>query len=76
MTDYDRELDVCGVAAPGHLLRAKRVMDEMELGQTLHVITTALTSVRDFEAWSKQSGYPVLKKETEGNKFHVVLRKV
>jgi tRNA 2-thiouridine synthesizing protein A len=75
MDEYTLELDLSGVAAPAYLLRAKQAMDVLEPGQTLCIVTTATSAVKDFEAWSLQSGNPLLVKQVLSGKFRFVMVK-
>ncbi len=75
MAEIDRELDASGLNCPLPILRAKKALGDMERGTTLKVISTDPGSVKDFEAFSKQTNNPLLSSGEEGGKFVFVLKK-
>ncbi len=76
MAEYDQELDACGLNCPLPILRAKKSLAGMEAGQVLHVIATDSGAVKDFEAFSKQTGNELLQSTEEGGKYFFLLKKV
>ena len=56
MAEYDQELDACGLNCPLPILRAKKSLSSMETGQVLHVVATDPGAIKDFEAFSNQTG--------------------
>ncbi len=76
MPDFDRELDATGLNCPLPILRAKKSLVDMERGQVLKVISTDQGSVKDFEAFSKQTNNPLLSSAEEGGKFTFLLKKI
>ena len=56
MAEYDQELDACGLNCPLPILRAKKSLSSMETGQILHVVATDPGAIKDFEAFSNQTG--------------------
>ena len=75
MTDVSRELDASGLNCPIPILRARKALADMERGQILKVISTDQGSVRDFEAFAKQTNNPLLSSGEEGGKFVFLLKK-
>jgi tRNA 2-thiouridine synthesizing protein A len=75
MADYDQELDTSGLNCPLPILRAKKALAGMRGGQVLRVIATDPGSVRDFEAFSKQTGNELLESREEASKFYFLMRK-
>jgi tRNA 2-thiouridine synthesizing protein A len=75
MAEFDRELDATGLNCPLPILRAKKALGDMERGQVLKIIATDQGSVKDFEAFSKQTNNPLLSSSEEGGKFIFMLRK-
>jgi len=75
MPNYDVEIDLSDVVAPAHLLRTRAVLEKMRPGQTLSIITTAPSSMKDFTLWAKQSGNPLIVSQPVGSKYHFVMRK-
>ena len=75
MAEFDRELDASGLDCPLPILRARKVLGEMEHGKTLRVISTDRGSLKDFEAFSRQTRHPLLSSSEENGKFVFLLRK-
>ena len=75
MAEFDRELDASGLNCPLPILRARKALGDMERGQILKVISTDQGSLRDFEAFSKQTNHPLLSSGEEGGKFIFMLKK-
>jgi tRNA 2-thiouridine synthesizing protein A len=75
MADFDRELDASGLNCPLPILRAKKTLADMESGQILHIIATDPGSVKDFEAFAKQTGNQLMSSGEEGGKFTFMMKK-
>lgn len=75
MTEFDRELDASGLNCPLPILRAKKALGDMSRGQVLKIISTDQGSVKDFEAFAKQTNNPLLSSAEDGGKFVFMLRK-
>jgi tRNA 2-thiouridine synthesizing protein A len=71
----DRELDARGLNCPLPILKAKKALADMASGQTLKVISTDSGSVRDFQAFAKQTGNELVHQDTAGPDFVSVLRR-
>ncbi len=75
MADFDQELDACGLNCPLPILRAKKSLSSLDSGQVLHIIATDPGSVKDFEAFAKQTGNELLESNEDGGKFHFLVKK-
>jgi len=75
MAEYDQELDATGLNCPLPILRAKKALTSLESGQVLRIIATDPGSVKDFEAFAKQTGNELLESKEEGGKFYFLLKK-
>ena len=71
----DRELDVTGLNCPLPILRTKKALSEMESGQILHVLATDPGSVKDFQAFAKQTGNQLLDLNEAGPVFEFHFRR-
>lgn len=56
-------LDMKGLSCPGPLLGAKRMVDELEAGQILLLVSDCPGTKDDLYAWAKQTGNAVLQAE-------------
>jgi tRNA 2-thiouridine synthesizing protein A len=75
MADYNEELDASGLNCPLPILRAKKTLNKMESGQVLRVIATDPGSVKDFDAFAKQTGNELINQEQEGDKYTFFIKK-
>jgi tRNA 2-thiouridine synthesizing protein A len=65
----DREIDARGLNCPLPILRTKKALNDMKSGQVLRVLATDPGSVRDFEAFSRQTGNPLLQHSEQDGVF-------
>ncbi|VAX08728.1 Uncharacterized SirA/YedF/YeeD family protein HTH_1886 [hydrothermal vent metagenome] len=75
MANFDTELDATGLNCPLPILRAKKALNGMTAGQVLHIIATDPGSVKDFEAFAKQTGNDLVESNEEGGKFTFLIKK-
>lgn len=75
MAVFDQELDASGLNCPLPVLRAKKALSTLESGRVLRVVATDPGSVKDFEAFAKQTGNPLLESGVEEGKFVFLLKK-
>ena len=71
----DREVDARGLSCPLPILRAKKALADMQSGEVLKVACTDPGSVRDFQAFARQTGNTLLGQETAGKEFLHYLRR-
>ena len=71
----DKEIDTRGLNCPLPILKAKKALSELDSGQVLKVISTDAGSLRDFQAFCKQTGNDLLEQQTVGADFIHVLRR-
>jgi len=75
MADFDLELDARGLNCPLPILRAKKSIQALNTGQVLHIIATDPGSVKDFEAFCKQTGNELLAATQESGEYLFDIRK-
>jgi len=75
MANFDQELDASGLNCPLPILRAKKALGTLESGQVLRIIATDPGSVKDFEAFAKQTGNELMESGEEGGKFVFLIKK-
>ena len=75
MSNFDQELDARGLNCPLPILRAKKTLNAMTSGQILKIMATDPGSVKDFEAFAKQTGNELLDSSTVEGEFHFTLKK-
>jgi tRNA 2-thiouridine synthesizing protein A len=75
MMDFEKELDARGLNCPLPILRCKKALAEVTSGQVLKVMATDPGSVKDFQAFCKQTGHELLSMQEIGKEFHFHIRK-
>jgi TusA-related sulfurtransferase len=73
--DVDKELDTRGLNCPLPILKAKKALAELASGELLRVVATDPGSVRDFQAFSRQTGNELVEQTSSGGEFVHVLRR-
>ena len=71
----DKEIDTRGLNCPLPILKAKKALTEMQSGQLLRVVSTDGGSLRDFQAFSRQTGHELVDQQTVGEEYIHVLRR-
>ena len=71
----DRELDARGLNCPLPILRTKKSLNDMTSGQILKILATDPGSVRDFEAFCRQTGNQLVSSSHTPDEFLFLLRK-
>jgi tRNA 2-thiouridine synthesizing protein A len=57
------------------ILKAKKALTDMTSGQVLRIVSTDPGSVKDFEAFSKQTGNTLVEHAANGSEFTFFLKK-
>ena len=70
-----KELDTRGLNCPLPILKAKKALAELTTGQVLKVVATDPGSVRDFQAFARQTGNELVEQSAVGNEFIHFLRR-
>jgi TusA-related sulfurtransferase len=73
--EMTRELDTRGLNCPLPILKAKKALAEMASGELLRVISTDPGSVRDFQAFARQTGNELVEQTSSEKDFSHVLRR-
>ncbi len=72
---FDAELDAKGLNCPLPILRAKKAIAELSSGQVLKIVATDPGSVKDFEAFCKQTGNTLMSSAEAGGAFEFMIKK-
>ena len=70
-----KEIDTRGLNCPLPILKAKKALADMESGELLKVLATDAGSLRDFQAFAKQTGNELVEQQTIGEEYVHVLRR-
>ena len=73
--NYDKELDARGLNCPLPILRTKKALTDMSTGQVLKILATDPGSVKDFVAFSRQTGNSLLSSEAADKEFIFFMQK-
>jgi TusA-related sulfurtransferase len=74
--DADKELDTRGLNCPLPILKAKKALADMASGELLKVVSTDPGSLRDFQAFSRQTGNELVEQQTlDGEFIHLMRRR-
>jgi tRNA 2-thiouridine synthesizing protein A len=75
MTDVAEELDARGLNCPLPILKAKKAINSINSGEVLRIIATDPGSVKDFEAFTKQTGHDLIETGEENGEFIFLIKK-
>jgi tRNA 2-thiouridine synthesizing protein A len=73
--DISKELDTRGLNCPLPILKAKKALGELASGELLKVVATDAGSMRDFQAFAKQTGNELIEQQNIGVEFIHILRR-
>jgi len=75
VANFDQELDTSGLNCPLPILRVKKALAGINIGQVLHIIATDPGAPKDFEAFAKQTSNELLESREDAGKFHFLMKK-
>ena len=70
-----KELDTRGLNCPLPILKAKKALADMNSGELLKVIATDPGSMRDFQAFARQTGNELVQQQAVNEEFIHLLRR-
>ena len=70
-----KELDTRGLNCPLPILKAKKALAEMVAGEMLRVVSTDPGSMRDFQAFARQTGNELVEQSSGAAEFVHLLRR-
>lgn len=73
--DIHKEIDTRGLNCPLPILKTKKALADMASGELLKVVATDKGSLRDFQAFAKQTGNELVDQQTAGEEFIHILRR-
>ena len=72
---FDEDLDCRGLACPLPKFKTKQAIDSIESGKVLRMVSTDPGSVKDMDAWLRQTGHTLQEHIVEGSEFIYYVRK-
>lgn len=73
--DFQREIDTRGLNCPLPILKAKKALADMKSGDVLKVVATDPGSMRDFQAFARQTGNELVEQTSSNDEFVHLLRR-
>ena len=73
--DFQKELDARGLNCPLPILKTKKSLADMDSGQVLRVVSTDCGSVKDMQAFAKQTGNELLSQSEDGGEYVFFMKK-
>ncbi len=70
------KLDCSGMLCPMPVVKTRKAIKGMEIGEVLEMVSTDPGSMPDMHAWAKQTGHELLDAKDEGgNVFRFTIKK-
>lgn len=73
--DAQKEIDTRGLNCPLPILKAKKALADMNSGDVLKVVATDPGSMRDFQAFARQTGNELVEQSSANEEFVHYLRR-
>jgi len=73
--EFQKELDARGLNCPLPILKAKKALAEMTSGEILRVMATDPGSVRDFQAFARQTGNELVGHSQDDKEFTFFMKR-
>ncbi len=68
-------LDTSGLSCPMPVVKTKKAINAIEVGEILEMISTDAGSIPDMEAWARQTGHELMESHDEGETFRFLIKK-
>ena len=75
MLQIDREIDARGLNCPLPILRTKKALNDLRSGQIVRITATDPASVRDLQAFARQTGNELIEHGEADGAFWFVMRR-
>ena len=69
-----QRVDAKGLSCPMPIVKTAQAIKVVGPGELIEVLATDPGSVKDFAAWSKSTGNPIVEQSTDGGIYRFVLR--
>lgn len=70
-----KKIDACGLQCPGPILKLKKSMDEISVGERIEITSTDAGFARDAQAWCNSTGNELTSSALDKGKITVVIEK-
>ncbi len=68
-------VDAKGLSCPMPIVKTAQAIKGLDSGQLLEVLATDAGSVKDFAAWAKTTGNPIVEQSADAGVYRFVLQK-
>ncbi len=75
MRPTDHAIDAVGLECPEPLMILRNTVRGMAVGETVSVVATDPSTVRDFTNYCRFMGHELAESTTDGNRYRFVIRK-
>jgi tRNA 2-thiouridine synthesizing protein A len=75
MNAYQQEVDARGLNCPLPILRLKKAVQELDAGKMVRLLATDPGSVKDVEAFCRQTGNTLVGAQQAGSQYEFLIRK-
>lgn len=70
-----KTLDTSGLSCPLPVVKTKKALKDLDIGDILEMISTDAGSIPDMQAWARQTGHELLESKDEGKSFRFFIKK-
>ena len=74
-SSVSQTLDTKGMNCPLPVLRAKKAISALDVGDVIEILATDPRAVKDFEAFSRVTGHDLMKSTEDGGVFRFLIKK-
>ncbi len=71
----DATLDAKGLNCPLPILKAKKALKDLKVGETLEILATDPGAIKDFEAFCRTTGNELVESGEEGEVYRFVIKR-
>ncbi|MFN0301697.1 MAG: sulfurtransferase TusA family protein [Burkholderiales bacterium] len=72
----DKILDTKGLNCPLPIIKAKRALGEIQVGGLLEILATDPGSVKDFQAFCRQTGHELVSSAQDGAVYNFLIKRM
>lgn len=72
----DKTMDLKGLPCPMPVVKVNKGIKDVEIGQTIEVISTDPGALTDFPAWARTSGNEILKTEQVDDIIKIYIKRI
>ena len=73
--EFQKEIDARGLNCPLPILKAKKALADMASGEILRVLATDPGSIRDFQAFARQTGNTLVEHSSDNGEFTFFMKR-